>query len=400
MSGALEGVKVLDIAQAAAGPLGAMLLAEMGADVIKVEPPWGDFVRNRPPHKNGVDLMVSGFSRSKRSVVLDLKLERDREVIFELVKWADVFVENYKVGTADKLGLGYEALSAMNPGLIYVSVAGFGHYGPWREKGTMANIAAAFAGWGSLSGQPGDTPVGAKGGLSPDTVTPLYTSFAVLQALYHRELTGVGQKIETSQTEAGLGFLQSPATEYLMTGQQPQPLGSANANIVPSQVFATADGYVAVEAPNDRVWKRLCRALGIPDLARDARFATNPLRVQHRDALVPQLAATFATRPTSWWIAALTKERVPCDRLAASLDDLYADPQVQANALITDMELRGAGWLKTTCVPWEFSETPGEIKHLAPALGEHTREIFEQFGFTPDDEQDPAAARSARTGRR
>ncbi len=400
MGGPLEGVKVLDVAQAAAGPLGAMLLAEMGADVIKVEPPWGDFIRNRPPYKNGVDLMVFGFSRSKRSVVLDLKQEKDKALIFELVKWADVFVENYKVGTAEKMGLGYEALSKINPRLIYCSVAGFGHYGPLREQGTMAGIAAAFAGWGSFSGRPGGPTEQPRGGYSPDTITPQYTCLAILSALFYREKTGKGQKIETSQVEAGVAFLQSPATEYLVTGKQPQAMGSASALIAPSQVFPTAEGYLAVDAPNDRVWARLCEAINASGLAQNPDFVTNPLRVQNRRRLIPILEAVFSERPAAQWLSVLKEHRVPCALVSADLDDIYADPQVQSNSMITAMEHPKAGWLKTTTVPWEFNRTPGGIKSIGPLLGEHTKEIFEQFGFTPPDTTDVAAARASRaTGR-
>ena len=400
MAGPLDGVKVLDVSQAAAGPIAAELLAELGAEVIKVEPPWGDFVRNTTPYKNGVDLRVFGFSRSKRGIVLDLKNEKDRQLITELVKWADVFLENYKVGTADKMGLGYDALREINPRIIYTSAAGYGHKGPLREQGTWGNIAVMFAGWGSISGHPGGRGEYPRGGLGADPVSPTYLTLAILMALYHRETTGHGQLIESSQIETSIAFQQTHASYYFATGEHPPLMGSASLNVVPSQAFATADGYVVVDAPTDRTWRRLCEALDASDLASDSRFTTNPLRVTNRAALVPCLEAIFEQKQSSEWIAILQAHAVPCALIARTLDDIYADPQVQANHLIFEMEHPRAGLLKTSAVPWEFSKTPVAVKSLGPTLGEHSREIRREFGFPEEDEREMAESRAARLSAR
>ena len=397
MSGPLDGIKVLDISGGAAGPIAASLLAELGADVIKVEAPWGDFVRNRAPYKNGVDLMVTGFSRSKRSLVLDLTTDRDRALMMQLVEWADIFLENFKGGTVERMGLGYETLREINPRIIYASSGSYGSRGPLRSKSTMGNTSVMFSGWGSISGPPGgrgETP--RNGGIAADPVSPTFFTTDILLALYHRERTGVGQKVDTAQILTSVAFLQTRAQQFFATGEQPALRGSASDFLVPSEAFATADDFLAVEAPTDGTWRRLCGALGVPELAADARFASNAARVEHRDELVPQLAAIFKSRPLEHWLSALREAEVPCARVSATFDDLYADPQVRANRLVFEMDHPVAGPLKTSAVPWEFSRTPAEVKSLGPMLGEHSAEIRAEFGFQPEDERELAAARAAR----
>ena len=374
MSGPLEGIKVLDISGGAAGPIAASLLAELGADVIKVEAPWGDFVRNRAPYKNGVDLMVTGFSRSKRSLVLDLTTDRDRALMMQLVEWADIFLENFKGGTVERMGLGYDDLRAVNPRIIYASSGSYGSRGPLRSKSTMGNTSVMFSGWGSISGPPGgrgETP--RNGGIAADPVSPTFFTTDILLALYHRERTGVGQKVDTAQILTSVAFLQTRAQQFFATGEQPALRGSASDFLVPSEAFATADDFLAVEAPTDGTWRRLCNALG-----------------------VPELAAIFKSRPIAHWLSALRAVEVPCARVSTTFDDLYADPQVQANQLVFEMDHPVAGPLKTSAVPWEFSRTPAEVKSLGPMLGEHSAEIREEFGFQPEDERELAAARAAR----
>ncbi len=397
MAGPLEGIKLLDISQAAAGPIAGALLAELGADAIKVEPPWGDFMRSGGFIKNGISIFVLGISRGERSIVLDLKKEKDRQLMMELVKWADVFLENYKTGTADKMGLGYEDLRKVNPRIIYASAAGYGHKGPLRHQGTFGGIAVTFAGWGNLSGPPGgrgETP--RWGGMAADPVSPTYVTLAILMALYHRELTGKGQKIEMSQVETSTALQQTRAAMYFATGKQPAVMGSASPHIVPSQAFKTRDDYLVVEAPNNRMWERLCQAISAPGLAKDHRFATNALRVENRNELVPRLEEILLRKSAAEWLGIFREYSVPCALVAKNLNDIYADPQIKANKLIYRMEHPKVGWVKMAQGPWEFSKTPTRVRSLGPTLGEHSKEIRRQFGFPEEDEKELEAARASR----
>ena len=254
-----------------------------------------------------------------------------------------------------------------------------------------------FAGWGSVSGPPGgpgELPRG--GGIGADPVSPTFLCTDILMALYYREQSGLGQKIDTAQVLTSIALLQTRAQQYFATGRQPELMGTASPHVVPSQAFATRDTNIVVEAPTERIWRRLCGALGAQQLAADPKFASNARRVENRKELIPRLEEILRKKTAAEWKSILREHAVPVALISQNLDDIYADPQVQANKLVFEMEHSKAGWLKTSAVPWQFSKTPVKVKSLGPMLGEHSKEIRKEFGFPPEDERELAVAKAAR----
>jgi formyl-CoA transferase len=374
---ALTGLRVVDFSRVLAGPYCTMLLADFGADVIKIEnPDGGDDTRHwGPPWQDGQSAYYLSVNRNKRSIALDLKHPKGGEIARRLADRADVVVENFKTGGMAKLGLDYETLSRSNPGLIYCSITGYGQDGPCQSLAGYDFIIQAEAGLMSITG-PVEGPPYKTGVAITDVTAGLYASHAILAALYHREKTGRGQYIDVALFDSQLGWLVNVAQNYLVSGEAPKRYGNAHANIVPYETFQTGDGYLALGVGNDRQYQILCEALGRPDLWNDERFQTNPGRVEHRDKLIPGLQAVFCTRTTSEWVSDLSRLGIPI----GPINDIPAalrHPQVAARQMLQEVERRGAQPVKLVGPVAKLSKTPAAIFTPPPLLGEQTREILE-----------------------
>ncbi len=379
--GPLAGMRVLELAQIMAGPTCGMLLADMGADVIKVEKlPGGDDSRDyRDPRINGVSVPFLMMNRNKRGIALDLKAPRGREVLLRLVRDADVLTENYRRGTLDKLGLGYDVLSAANPALIYCAITGYGRDGPWADKGGFDLIAQGFAGLMSITGEPGGPPV-KPGNPVADIAAGILAATGILAAYAHRQKTGRGQIVDTSLMEAALQQTYWHAAMFFGTGQSPAPTGSAHVLTAPYQAFRTRDGWINVGGANQANWERIADVLGHPEWRDDPRFATNSARMANLDALVPLMNAVLVTRSTVEWLAAFDAAGVPAGPVH-SIGEALAHPQTLARRMVVELEHPQAGMTKAIGCPIHFSATPAAITRPAPMLGEHTRELLREHGY-------------------
>lgn len=384
MDGPLKGIRVLDFGVAAVGPISAEYLGELGADVIKVEAPSGDIVRRGKPTMKGMSHTFLGNNLTKRGIVLDLKQEAGREIALRLIATVDVLVENFRSPEVfERLGLGYERLSAVNPRLIYLQSSAYGPRGPMHGMTSNDWFAQASAGATSVNGSAGGRGEFSRGTSALDWVGAFVNLEALLLALYMRERTGRGMMLQTSQFQSVITAGTTRLAEYFATGAAPRPLGSARPNIVPDQAFATADGYVTVTVPHDGFWPRLCAAIERPDLAGEPRFATNAARVEHRDDLIPFLTRVFALRPTAEWIARLREAGVPAGELqhGPTLSaSLLAHPQVQARQLLSVIETPW-GAMATAEPQWRFDKTLARITRPSPAQGEHQDEVLREIGI-------------------
>jgi CoA:oxalate CoA-transferase len=341
--GPFSGVLVIDLSRVLAGPFCTLMLAELGARVIKVEnPDGGDDSRRFEPFFQGTSAYFQSLNRGKESIALDLKADADRAVFLALVRRGDVLVENYRPGTLDKLGLGYERLRAENPRLIYASVSGFGHTGPWSPKPAYDLIVQAQGGVMSVTGQPGGPPT--KAGTSIGDLTGgLFAVIGVSSALYHRAKTGAGMKVDVSMLDGQISILESAIMRYAATGEVPGPCGNRHPSIAPFEAYAAADRLLVIAAGNDALFVRLCQALGLSHLASDSRFQSNSARVNNAEALKAALEAVLQTRPGAHWVAVLEAAGVPCS-LVNTVADAVEHPQVQArNMIVTAGGLRLAG---------------------------------------------------------
>ncbi|MCI0461000.1 MAG: CoA transferase [Gemmataceae bacterium] len=362
-TGPLADVVVIDLTRVLAGPFCTMMLGELGARVIKVEnPDGGDDARHFAPFVNGQSAYFLSLNRGKESIALNLKNEGDRGLFLELVGRADVLVENYRPGTLERLGLGYERLREVNPRLIYAAVSGFGHTGPWSSRPAYDLIVQALGGLMSVTGQPGGPPT--KAGTSIGDITGgLFLLAGITAALYHRERTGSGLKVDVGMLDGQLAILESAVMRYVTTGQAPQPMGNRHPSIAPFEPYDTADRPLVIAAGNDALFARLCEALGRPELSADGRFATNEARVCHLDPLKESLEAVLRTEPAGHWLEVLEAAGVPCSPVH-TVADAVEHPQVQArNMIVTADGLRMAG------NPIKFSAFPDPpTRRPAPAL--------------------------------
>ncbi len=387
--GALEGVRVLDLSRVLAGPWAGQTLADLGAEVIKVERPGsGDDTRHwGPPYlvdRDGRPTDRSAYflaaNRNKRSVAIDMSRPEGQALVREMAGQCDVLLENFKVGGLARYGLDYPALSAAHPGLVYCSITGFGQQGPYRDRPGYDFMIQAMGGLMSVTGEADGRPGGGpqKAGVAlADVLTGLYASVAVLAALRHRERTGEGQWIDLALLDVQVACMANQALNYLVSGDAPGRLGNAHPNIVPYQAFPSADGHLVVAVGNDAQFRRLCNLVGTPEWADDPRFATNAARVRHRDVLVPELAERLRTRTTDAWLAALEEAGIPCGPINP-LDRVFADPQVAARGLRRDFDDE-AGPVPTVASPLRLSATPVTYRRAPPRLGEHTREVLQEL---------------------
>ncbi|MCP5096754.1 MAG: CoA transferase [Chloroflexi bacterium] len=378
MSLPLEGLIVLDLTRVLVGPYATMILADMGADVIKIEMPGtGDDARAFPPHINGESAYFMSLNRNKRGMTLNLKKGAGKQVFLDLVRKADVLVENFRPGTMTKLGLDYETLREVNPRLIYAAASGFGQTGPYSRRAAYDAVVQAMGGIMSVTGQAGGEPtrVGTSMG---DITAGLFTAIGVLTAVYHREKSGKGQMVDVAMLDSQVAILENAIARYTVTGQVPQPIGNRHPSIIPFETFATADGTIMVAAGNDALWRKLCVALGEPDLATDARFVTNPMRAENYDELWPILASLLSRKETAVWQTILDEAGVPNGPIN-NVAQVMADPQVQAREMIVDVDHPVAGHTDLPGIPIKLSETPGSIRTPAPLLSQHTHNILAEL---------------------
>ena len=384
MQAALEGVRVLDLTQIMAGPFCAMLLADLGAEVIKVENPRGgdDSRRMAPPYYNGESAAFLAVNRNKYGLALDIRTPQGSELLWKLIESADVLIENFRPDTMPRLGFGYEQVHARNPRLIYCSISGYGHTGPFANKGGFDLVAQAMSGLVSVTGSP-DEP--AKVGVPiSDLNAGLFASHAILAAMLVRGRTGEGQYIDTSLFEAALAYTIWESNEYWATGNAPRGLGTAHRLSAPYQVFATADGWIAIGAANQRNWERLVQALERPDLLENLLYSTNSDRMAHLPALVETLTETFKTHTTEEWLPKLEVAGVPCGPVL-TLDQVYEHPQVEARNMKMTVEHPVAGPIHAIGFPVKYSATPPHLYRPAPVLGQHTFALLESLGMSHEE---------------
>lgn len=393
-TGPLAGMKVLELAQIMAGPTCGTLLADMGADVIKIEkiPGGDDSRRYAEPQVNGESAAFMMLNRNKRSVALNLKTESGREVLRRLVKDADVLFENYRKGTMEKLGVGYEDLRKINPALVWCSISGYGQTGPYAERGGFDLIAQGVSGIMSITGEPGGPPV-KSGPPVTDINAGLLATIGIVSAYVHRLKTGEGQFVDTSLMEAGIQQTFWQSAIYFATGISPGPTGSAHVLAAPYQAFPTADGWINIGGANQSNWERIATMVGAPELITDPRFRTNSDRMANREELARLLGERLKQRTTAEWLKDLDAAGIP----AGPINDIAAmaaDPQTLAREMVVELEHPKAGKTKALGLPIKFSETPGRITRPAPVLGQHTREVLLGVGYT-DAEIDALAAEGA-----
>ena len=392
----LAGYRVLELAHLVAGPVCGMLLADLGADVVKVEAPeGGDIARTvYDPLLGGDSAVFHTVNRNKRSVALDLRRPEGRAAFTRLVAGADVVVEAYRGGVAERLGIDYAALAAVNPRLVYCSLSAFGPEGPWRDKPGLDMLVQALSGLMAVTGEPGGGPV-LCGAPVLDTLGAFQAATGVLTALLHRERTGEGQRVDVSLLAGALLAHAARLSVFLVTGEEPGRQGSAHPYLVPFQAFAAQDGWIYVAAWVDRLWEPFCAALERPALAADPRFATRADRLRHRDALVAEVAPVFRARTVQEWMARLEKHDVLCAPVNR-YRDLADDPVVRASGMLVSQETPRAGRLTTFATPIRLSRTPGGIRAPAPALGEHTDAVLREAGLAPEEIARLRAAGTAR----
>jgi crotonobetainyl-CoA:carnitine CoA-transferase CaiB-like acyl-CoA transferase len=393
--GPLAGIRVADCSAVLAGPYCTMLLADLGAEVVKVEPPEGDATRGWGPPWVGDEASGTrtaayflAVNRNKRSIRLDLKTDAGREVLGRLLRTSDVLVENFRVGGLARLGFGDAVLEVLNPALVHLAISGFGTDGPDAAKPGYDFVVQASGGLMSITGAPdaeGGRPTKVGVAIS-DVVTGLFGTVSILAGLLARERAGTGvgprgQRIDVSLLESTLAVLVNQAQNAFVSGRAPGRLGNAHPNLVPYETFRTADGEVAIAVGSERQWPRLCEALGMPKLAGDARFATNGGRVERRVELRPILAARFETRSSADWLAALDAAEIP----AGAINDVvaaFAQPQAQARGMTVDVEHPVLGTIRQAGIPFRLSATPASIRTAPPLLGEHSAEILAELGYT------------------
>jgi formyl-CoA transferase len=384
---ALGHIRVLDLTRVLAGPWCAQNLADLGADVIKIERPGaGDDTRSwGPPYlrdADGNDTTEAAYylaaNRGKRSVTLDIASAEGQKIVRALARQSDVVLENYKVGQLKKYGLDYESLKREKPDLVYCSITGFGQDGPYAQRAGYDFIVQGMGGFMSITGERDELPGGGpqKAGVAiSDLMTGMYATLAVMAALTHRDRSGEGQYIDMALLDVQVAMLANMNTNYLSSGNRPKRWGNAHPNIVPYQTFATADGHIIVAVGNDGQYRKFVETGGRPELASDERFATNPMRVRHRDTLVPLLAEMVKTKTKQQWIAALEAAGVPCGPIN-NLDEVFDDPQVVARGVQIDLPHPTAGNVKLVGSPMKMSATPPRYDMPPPLLGQHTDEVL------------------------
>jgi crotonobetainyl-CoA:carnitine CoA-transferase CaiB-like acyl-CoA transferase len=376
---ALEGIRVLDVTQVMAGPFCAMQLCDMGADVIKVEPPLGDSTRRMAGASGRESAAFNAVNRGKRGIVLDLRTPRGQDACRRLAARADILIENSRPGVMRRFGLDYATLSQDHPALIYASISGYGQTGPDASKGGLDLIAQGVSGLMSVTGEAHRPPVKIGVPLT-DLGAALFALSGVLAALHYRARTGLGQHVDTSLVEAGVALSVWESAEFFAQGVPPEPLGSAHRMIAPYQAVRCADGYITLGAATDGLFQRLCDALEHPEWTTDPDFVDNTRRVRNRAALVERIEAVTTQAPRDRWVARLDAAGVPCGPIN-DYAETFADPQVCARGMVVDIDHPTLGSMRTLGSPIKMSATPPVVDRRAPLLGEHTRDVLREAGY-------------------
>jgi crotonobetainyl-CoA:carnitine CoA-transferase CaiB-like acyl-CoA transferase len=380
---ALDGLRVLDVTQVMAGPFCAMLLADLGADVIKIEPPSGDSTREMPGAVRGDSPSFNSVNRGKRSIVLNLKTDGGRNAFERLARTTDIVIENYRPGVMASLGLDYRRLSQANPRLIYASISGYGQTGPHRGKGGFDLIAQGVSGIMSITGEPGGAPVKAGVPLT-DLGAGLFAAVGILAAVESRHRTGLGQLVDTSLVDAGVALSVWEATEYFSGVGVPKALGSAHRMNAPYQAIKCSDGYITLGAANERLFRRLADVLGHPEWTAMPEFADNASRVKHRAALAERIESITSTQPRSHWLTLFEASDIPCGPIN-DYAEVFADPQVRAREMAVEVDHPTLGHLRTLGSPIKLSATPAVVTRRAPMLGEHTDDVLRESGLGDEE---------------
>jgi len=385
MSQVLKGIKVLDLTRALAGPYCTMLLADYGAEVIKVElPGTGDDTRGwGPPFVQGESAYFMSINRNKKSLSLDMKNPKSKDILERMIKQSDVIVENFRPGAADRLGLGYEQVKKINPKIIYCSISGFGQDGPYRELPGFDQTLQGMGGMMSITGEPDGPPM--KVGVAiADISGGMFAAFGIMLALFHRQKTGTGQWVDTSLLDSQIAWLTYRAGEFFASGKIPEKVGSGHPMIVPYQAFKAKDEYINIAVGNDQLWKKFCKVINMENIMDDPKFATNAKRVENRKELIGILQKVIETKTGAEWLKLLEDAGIPAGPIY-TLDKLFADPQVLHRKMMIELQHPKAGRIKVTGVPVKLSETPGEISAPPPLLGQHNKEVLKDLGYSTEE---------------
>lgn len=373
-----EGIRVLDLSRVLAGPYCTMLLADMGAEVIKVEKPeTGDDSRSFSPFIGDESAYFMSLNRGKKSIDLDLKKHKDKEIFWRLVEKSDIIVENFRPGTMEKLGLGYEEIKKVKPSIIYAAISGFGHTGPYSRRPAYDMIVQGMGGIMSLTGEKEGTPVRVGSSIG-DITAALFGVVGILSALHVRNRTGVGQKVDVAMMDSQVAILENAIARYEVTKKVPGPLGTRHPSIAPFQAFHTVDGHVIIAVGNDSIWKRFCKALEIEQYIEDPRFSENMSRVENVSQLEKIINEVTKKRTTREWLSILEAEGVPSGPIN-TVDEVIKDPQVLERNMIVELEHPKAGKMKLAGNPIKLSLTPPKIEKPAPTLGQHRKWILEEL---------------------
>ena len=379
MTGALENIRVLDLSRVLAGPYCTMILGDLGAEVIKVESPGGSDETRKwgPPFKNAVSAYYLSANRNKKAITVDLKSEDGVEIIKQLIRESDVIINNFKTGTMERFGLGYDTLAEINPRIVYCSITGFGETGPDRNAPGYDFIIQAMSGLMSITGNKESGPQ--KTGVAiTDVLTGLYACIGIQGALLERVQSGKGQKLDISLYDTAVSALVNIGSNYLMSGEIPTALGNEHANIVPYQTFQTEDGEIVIAVGNDNQFTSLCKILNVHQIANDERFKTNPKRVENRKELVSLLQTVFFTKRSAYWHEMCRNNNIPCGPIQ-NLEQVVNDPQLVSRNMFIEYEHPTAGTIKMIGSPLKLSRTPVKMKHHPPNPGEHNDEIIGRF---------------------
>jgi crotonobetainyl-CoA:carnitine CoA-transferase CaiB-like acyl-CoA transferase len=385
MTPALTGLRVIDFTRALAGPYCTMLLADMGAEVIKIELPGpGDDSRSwGPPFVGSQSAFYLSINRNKKSIALDLKQAPARDIALRLISTADIVVEGNRPGVMKRLGLDYASVRPQNPGLIYCSISAFGQTGPYAEKAGYDQVMQGYGGIMGLTGEPGGRPM--KVGVSiTDLTTGMFAVIGIVTALYHRQRTGSGQYIDTSMLDGQVSWLTYQAQRYWANGEIPARSGAGHGLIVPYQAIETADGFINIAVGNENLWRVFTGIMGLEHLTDDPRFSVNPARVKNRAALLAVLEPVMKAKPSAHWIELFDKAGIPCGPIY-TVDQVVSDPQVLARDMVTQVTHSDYGTISMLGFPIKFSETPGRIPSAPPTMGEHTDEVLRCLGMSDDE---------------
>ncbi len=383
--GPLEGLKVLDLTRVLAGPYCTMMLGDLGAEIIKIEVPVkGDDSRHFGPYQHGESAYFMSLNRNKKSVTLNLKTERGKALLKSFVEKVDVIIENFRPGTMEKLGLGYDVLKEINPKIIYAASSGFGHSGPYSTRPAYDGVVQAMGGIMSITGPENGEPTRVGPSIG-DIGAGLFTAIGVLAALNHRNNTGIGQKVDVAMLDCQVAMLENAIARYVTTNEVPRPSGNKHSSIAPFEPFDTNDTKIVVAVGNDQIWKRFCEVADLKDIVDDPKFATNPQRHHNYNEMRPLIAEKMKMKSTKEWQKTLDAAGVPNGPIN-SIKEVLEDEQVIAREMIVEVEHPIAGKLKMAGVAIKLSETPGEINSPAPILGQHNFEVLKQYFEYTDEE--------------